>query len=215
MMDTLQQKSPSVNYQPGKRLNIIAGLELKTTYRKTLLVVDSFLNSTTGACFPSVKTIAKRRGLSERATQYHLRKLEGFGLLERTARHEASGRQRSNLFVPSYVQLAHPYAGGVSDTGRRQKLHPPPPVSCTPVTKAGEQIEPKPKEVINTPIVTDGGLSLSDYQWRAAYDVVADFLNTDHSERGLLSFQFGNQAKLDKVYAEACDRLGILWRWEP
>ena len=159
MISTLQQKSPSVNYQPGKRLNIIAGLELKTTYRKTLLVVDSFLNSTTGACFPSVWTIAKRRGLSKRAVQYHIALLVKQKILVRVERH-AFGRQTSNSYDPLYlngVALAHPYRDGVSDnTGQKEILHPLQEKSCIPLTKAGEKTVPKPKEVsINTPIVTD------------------------------------------------------------
>ena len=105
---------PTSVYQARNRLDAILSLSLSKPLHRTLLVVDSFVNSTTGACFPSVAVLAKRRGLKERAIQYHLKELERRGLLERRARFTDTGRQRSNVFTPSYVQLAHHYRNGVN-----------------------------------------------------------------------------------------------------
>ena len=214
MMDTVQQKSPSVKYQPKNRLDIIVNLKLKPTVRKTLLAVDSYMNSTTGLCVPRVSKIAKRRGICIRTAQYHLKALEGLGLLKRLPRHGENGRQRSNAFLPCYLDVAqaHPFRGGVSDTGRRQPLHPP---SCTPVTKAGEQIEPKPKKDNATPIASDR-VTLTDAEWYEAWDLADEFIDGDRENRGLLAHQFSFIAQHHQLpaYQEACDRLRIPWRLE-
>ena len=167
-------------FQAHVRLTAIAGLDVKPTFKKTLLVLDSFCNSKTGRLFPCVKTIAKRRGLCERSVQYHLRKLEGLGLLERHERHAENGRQRSNTFTPSYVQLAHPYAGGVADTGQRQKLHPPLDVSCTPLTKGFE-----PKKEQDSP----AGF-LFHFEKKLTNRLLDDLWNTERHRRGSLILHY-------------------------
>ena len=208
-MNTLLQTTPK--YQAQIRLNAIVRLNLKPTYHKTLLAVDSFLNSTTGACFPSVKTLAHRRGLSERATQYHLCKLEGLGLLERRARYADTGRQRSNLFIPSYVQRAHPYMGGVSDT-ERQTLHPSLSDSCT--HNQSTDVEPKKeKEKEKIPTVTNpfhiGGSSFS-------YGLLLQqFFNSPKEDRGLLVHSYQWEAERGSTdHQRLCDRMRWAWRQE-
>lgn len=79
-------------------------------------------NQETGRCDPSVKTIAKDLGISERSVQEGLRSLEQEGLIVTVERVQRSGRGRKNL--TNRYRLASVSMGEQSAGGRVNNLHP-------------------------------------------------------------------------------------------
>jgi len=79
-----------------------------------------------GRCYPSVTTIAARRGLGRRMVQYHLRRLEEFGyvLTMRQSRPSGITGMRSNGarlgggWAPNAYQLLFPTPPSLSNPGR-------------------------------------------------------------------------------------------------
>ena len=55
-------------------------------------------NRTTGACFPSLKKIAKATGLDKKTVIKYLRVLEKEGLVKKKKRHTQTGRRTSNQY---------------------------------------------------------------------------------------------------------------------
>lgn len=70
---------------------------LNHTHRLVLIALGNSHNERTGMCFPSVETIARDAGLSERRAQSALRALASMGLIYINKRSER-GVQRSNLY---------------------------------------------------------------------------------------------------------------------
>ena len=214
-MNNVQQwNTPTqVSFRPKIRLDAIASLPLKETFKQTLFVLDSFVNSKTGACYPGVRAIARRRGRTTRTIQSHLKKLERLGLIKRLARFAEGGRQTSNLFEPTFLQLAHPHVGGVSDTGQRQtrKASPSPPSFLHPSNQILET-EPKPKKEhpINAQIPRiDGDRSL--YR-----ELLQGFFNTPRQERGLVFNDYSYQAnKGSHIHQQICNTMKWAWKEEP
>lgn len=58
-----------------------------------------------GSCFPSIRTIAVRFGVSRQAIQNALRKPKAIGYLEVIGRARVSGSQQPNLYVLNYPSL--------------------------------------------------------------------------------------------------------------
>ena len=212
-MKTVQytESKKQVSFRPKVRLEAIASLPLKPTYKQTLFVVDSFVNSKSGKCFPGLKAIARRRGRTTRTIQHHLKKLEGLGLIKRMARFAESGRQQSNLFEPTYVQLAHPFVDGVSDTGRRQtrKVSPSPPRFLHPSNQRRTEIfEPKKKK--DPPNADIQGAHVS-YQ-----RLLKDFFSAPRMERPLIWNDFTYQAlQGSRNHQKVCNRMRWAWEEEP
>ena len=210
------ESKTQVSFRPKVRLEAIASLPIKLTYRQTLLAIDSFVNSKSGKCFPGLKAIARRRGRTTRTIQHHLKKLEGLGLIKRLARFAESGRQQSNLFEPTYVQLAHPFVSGVSDTGQRQprKVSPSPPQNPRFFHPSNQSsfFEPKPKkDTLNPQQQIQGDHSLpSEYR-----RLLQDFFDTDRTERGLVYNNYSFEANRgSREHQKVCDRMRWAWREE-
>ena len=106
------------------------GIEVPAT-QKLILVVLADHSSTEGECFPSIKSVASKVGISDRSVVRHLSSLEKKGLIKRSTRTRPDGSQTSN----SYSLLGvTPVSGGGG--------HPCPPIeSCnngTSVTNVTE-----------------------------------------------------------------------------
>ena len=200
------ESKTQVSFRPKVRLEAIASLPIKLTYRQTLLAIDSFVNSKSGKCFPGLKAIARRRGRTTRTIQHHLKKLERLGLIKRLARFAESGRQTSNLFEPTFLQLAHPHVGGVSDTGRRQtpKVSPSPPRFLHPSNQSSF-FEPRKKK--DPPNADIQGAHVS-YQ-----RLLKDFFSAPREEKGLIYNDYAYQAlQGSRNHQKVCNRMR--WAWE-
>lgn len=71
--------------------------DLGAAHRIVLMVLAHHHHDRTGACFPTISTVAEAAGLRERRTQAILRSLEAMGLITIAKRTER-GRQRSNQY---------------------------------------------------------------------------------------------------------------------
>jgi len=76
---------------------MLAVHDLTQTQRLVLLCLAFHHHNTTGACFPSMETIATFAGLSVRRAQLGMRDLEAFGLVSRRKRVTNQG-QSSNQY---------------------------------------------------------------------------------------------------------------------
>ncbi len=109
-------------FQPRIRLNAIMALGLPRTLEKSLLTLNAFVGSTTGECWPSVATLAKRRGVTARTAQRHVKALKALGVVVTGVETRTGKKVRSHVyrfpFLDALVSHAHPHAAGVSDTAR-------------------------------------------------------------------------------------------------
>ena len=213
-MKTVQYWSTptQVSFRPKVRRDVIADLPIKATYKQTLLSIDSFVNSKSGKCFPGLKAIARRRGRTTRTIQHHLKKLERLGLIKRLARFAESGRQQSNLFEPTYVQLAHPFVDGVSDTGQRQprKVSPSPPKTPRFFHPSNQSSFFEPKKKKDPPNADIQGAHVS-YQ-----RLLKDFFSAPRMERPLIWNDFTYQAlQGSRNHQKVCNRMRWAWKEEP
>jgi GntR family transcriptional regulator len=64
-----------------------------------LLALADRANEDDGTCWPGIKTVARKVGLSERVVRKHVESLEVLGLLRREVRTRGDGSQTSNLIV--------------------------------------------------------------------------------------------------------------------
>jgi hypothetical protein len=92
-----------------------------------LVAISDAHNESNGRCFPSVKTIARRTGASERTVQRYIGQLERRALIARVANFGEDGRQRSNeyrLAVDAQIQI--PIQSGEGDSlSPRGVVHDP------------------------------------------------------------------------------------------
>ena len=77
-----------------------AAFKLKPVDFKVAFVVMQYVNEKTGDCYPSVDTIARKCGMSERHVTRALKRLCDSGWLERTRR-----PNNSNVYAPLYNAL--------------------------------------------------------------------------------------------------------------
>lgn len=75
--------------------------EVSSGAKLVLLALADRANEDDGTCWPGLKTVARKVGLSERVVRKHVESLEGDGLLRREVRTRADGSQTSNLIVLS------------------------------------------------------------------------------------------------------------------
>jgi DNA-binding transcriptional ArsR family regulator len=68
------------------------------TAKFVLVALADMMNATTGECFPSVATISKMTGLSERSVRASLKTLEEAGLIKRKFRTTGTGRKTSTEY---------------------------------------------------------------------------------------------------------------------
>jgi hypothetical protein len=73
--------------------------------RKLVLLSLADQANDEGWTWPAMRTIAQRCGVAERTVREHIAMLEVHGILKREQRHDASGRQTSNLFQISIEEL--------------------------------------------------------------------------------------------------------------
>ena len=209
---TYTEAKTQVSFRPRIRLEAICALPIKLTYRQTLLAIDSFVNSKSGKCFPGLKAIARRRGRTTRTIQHHLKKLERLGLIKRLARFAESGRQQSNLFEPTYVQLAHPFVDGVSDTGQRQprKVSPSPPKTPRFFHPSNQSSFFEPRKKKDPPNADIQGAHVS-YQ-----RLLKDFFSAPREEKGLIYNDYAYQAlQGSRNHQKICNRMRWAWKEEP
>lgn len=62
-------------------------------------VLQRYADRTTGQCWPSVATIAKKLGISKNCVKKHLHHLEALGLIRIANRSAADGQQTSHLYT--------------------------------------------------------------------------------------------------------------------
>ena len=93
--------------------------ELKASAKIALLVLADCHNQETGRCDPSIATIAKRGGMSERSIQDGLKQLSDLKKISITYRQRKTGKGKKNL-TSRYRILG----GAKSASGMVQNLHP-------------------------------------------------------------------------------------------
>lgn len=114
-------------------------IALPHTSKIVLVCLADHLNEETGRCDPSVSTLAKRCGLTERSVQTQLQKLELVGLVHREERRGTSYKFTLNLRTSFTPEQGSP-PKDVHPTLEADSPQPPKDVHLTP-----ERCSPKPE----------------------------------------------------------------------
>lgn len=91
--------------KPHHYRKALAGSDIPPPARAVAMALAARANTHTGACWPSVATLALDLGITARSVRRHLATLEAAGWLTRSARYDG-GVQRSNVYrlaVPGAV----------------------------------------------------------------------------------------------------------------
>jgi hypothetical protein len=132
-------------------MNRVFELQIPCVATKMVLLVLADNANEQGACWPSITTISRKSGLSERTVQRHLRELECGTLIERDARYGRSSVYQLVLWNPRQPDTP-------------VSLTPPSPCHPTPVTVSPSGVSPchpepsvEPSLNLNTPLPPKGG----------------------------------------------------------
>lgn len=101
---------------------------LRPTTKLVLLALADHANDD-GECWPGIPGLTRKTGLSDRAIQEHLRKLERAGLLKITPRTDQQGRQISSLYRLAMDGGERRSPGGERRFGEGDERHAPPRVN--------------------------------------------------------------------------------------
>lgn len=197
-MDTLHE-TPNA-YKAQHRINAIMALNLSKRLTRTLQVIGSFVPPSTRTCFPKVATIAKRRGLSVRAVQYHITQLQSMGVLVVNGR-TYRGRQSSNSYsLPCLEAHAHPFNAGV-DVDRPKKLHPSGDDFCTPLKREETVFTGNNKQIpCGDRFSFEKGMQRSILEY---------FFTVPREYRGSLVNILRSPVKTDPIFRQVCTSLKV------
>jgi hypothetical protein len=133
--------------------------------RLVLLVLADSADNDTGSCYPGIPTIARKAGMSERAVQYSIKRLEELGELTVTRQSTKFG---TNTYALSGKLL------GVKQLHRGGADFAPLPVQI--LHPGGEAVAPKPSvEPLEEPSVEPNTNGVTKSETRRAPDYSAEF----------------------------------------
>lgn len=108
------------------------------TGRKMVLLSLCDNASDQGECYPSIESIAKRCGMTDRSVYNHLAALEEMGMLVRQDRHGRSNLYRLNpckFFTPETISPLKPFqVTPETISGAPETISPPVPETISPIT---------------------------------------------------------------------------------
>lgn len=108
------------------------------TGRKMVLLSLCDNASDQGECYPSIDSIAKRCGMTDRSVYNHLAELEKLGMLVRQDRHGRSSLYRLNpckFFTPETISPLKPFqVTPETISGDPETISPPTPETISPIT---------------------------------------------------------------------------------
>ena len=193
----------------------ILDLGLRPYLQKTLLVLDSFLSLTSGGGFPSVRTLAHRRGCSVRTIQNHLKELEvETKLISRTQRFRKNGRQSSNWFTCRYLDLPSARAAA-----RHLSPQSCTPRILTPKDPTERKLLPQRDEYSHHRGPTKIQLALQYLEESQTFrrrmvkvwELVEDFIASPRDSRNDMAMDYVKHAYGNVAYRTACVRLKLKW----
>ncbi len=119
-----------------------APTDLSPTARHVLLILSDAVNDDTGECWPSIRRLIRRTGLSERTVQRAIVELEGRGVIRRVINGSPDERRvkhhRPNLYLWTPLGITCGEKGGEPNPKVATPRHSdtPPPVRVAPLPPA-------------------------------------------------------------------------------
>lgn len=85
-------------------------LDINPTSKLVLLSLADHVNED-GICWPSLKLLSKKCGLTYRSVVSHIKNLCDIGVITKSSRYDKSGNQRSNIYRFNFLGISHQQSG--------------------------------------------------------------------------------------------------------
>ena len=192
----------------------VLDLGLRPHLQKTLLTIDSAFHLYTSTCIPSITFLAKRRGISVRAVQYHLKQLQDLGHLSVYPCYHQNRRQTTNQYVLKYLNVH-----SAQEAARHNSK------SCTPLKTTPKGLTERKL----LPVQGDISLNRGPTKRQQAYDwlqesqtfrrrmeqqwgLVEDFIIAPREMKQRMAMKYMKLGNGHLAYREASERLRLDWK---